>query len=166
MKYSYFFIFFFIFNNVLAETDAGKLLNEIERNQKNIEKPQQFELPEEKEEDIVIEDVDDVDTFIVEKFIYQGNTLVTEEQLNKIFNPLLNKNISFADLKLALDEISILYEDLGLVGIGRLPSQDITEKELVIEIIEAKFGSVQFETLDESIVYNVNPYIVEEYHFK
>ena len=162
MKYSYFFIFFFIFNNVLAETDAGKLLNEIERNQKNIEKPQQFELPEEKEEDIVIEDVEDVDTFIVEKFIYQGNTLVTEEQLNKIFNPLLNKNISFADLKLALDEISILYEDLGLVGIGRLPSQDITEKELVIEIIEAKFGSVQFETLDETIVYNVNPYIVED----
>ena len=54
MKYLYILIFYFIFNSVLAETDAGKLLNEIERNQKNIEKLQQFELPEEKQEDIII----------------------------------------------------------------------------------------------------------------
>ena len=66
MKYLYILIFYFIFNSVLAETDAGKLLNEIERNQKNIEKLQQFELPEEKQEDIIIEDVDDVDKTIVQ----------------------------------------------------------------------------------------------------
>lgn len=140
--------------------DAGSILKNLENNKITI--PNQS-LPEfkEKQNEITVPKTQSVETFVIKKFIFEGNTLVSDEELNLIFKNLLNRKIAIDELKSAIDEIAILYDKKGYLGFGRLPSQEIKQEDLKILIVEGLFGGVKFDE-NNSKDLNVNPDIIKK----
>ena len=141
--------------------DAGSILKNLENNN-NITVPKQ-NLPEvkEKQKEIIVPKAQPVETFIIKKFIFEGNTLVSDEELNLIFKDLLNRKIAIDELKSAIDEIAILYDRKGYLGFGRLQSQEIKQENLKILIVEGLFGGVKFDEANSKDL-NVSPDIIKK----
>ena len=157
------------FHEVLADTitdfrkgnvGAGEQLNQIERSQKKIERlrsppkiEQEKEAPKLKKEE---------STFKVASFLFEGNKLVSSSELQAFLKEYLNREITLDELKLAVDSLSVLYKDKGYLATASLPKQDITEGNVKIIIIEAKFGGAQLK-LDPSTKYRIHPEIIQKF---
>lgn len=140
-----------IFETAIAQQspDAGLLLRQLEKNNPGILIPKP-KLPEaSKSEQTPYQNVDPTKTFTITKFIFEGNTIVSTYELNEIFNPIKNKNININDLKLAIDRVAILYDKKGYVGFAKIASQEITNQNIKILIIEGKFGGVKLDPKNE-----------------
>ena len=77
---------------------------------------------------------------MVNNFLFEGNTLVSSDELKAFLKAYLNLEITLDELKSAVDSISIFYKDRGYLATANLPKQDITEGIVKIIITEAKFG--------------------------
>ncbi len=157
------------FHEVLADTitdfrkgnvGAGEQLNQIERSQKKIERlrsppkiEQEKEAPKLKKQEV---------TFKVTSFSFEGNKLVSSNELQAFLKEYLNREITLDELKLAVDSLSVLYKDKGYLATASLPKQDITEGNVKIIIIEAKFGGAQLK-LDPSTKYRIHPEIIQKF---
>ena len=82
-------------------------------------------------------------TVQVKAFRFEGNTLLTQEQLQAVVAPLLNRPIDFARLQSSAVLVADLYRDQGWVVQTFLPEQDITQGEVRISIVEAVFGQAR-----------------------
>ncbi len=163
----YLFIFYFIIflvtpSLVQAQNrpDAGSILKNLENNKITIPKQNLPEF-EEKQKEIIIPKVQPVETFIIKKITFEGNTLVSNDELNFIFKDLINRKIALDELKSAIDEIAILYDKKGYLGFGSLPSQEIEQENLKILIIEGLFGGVKFDEKNLNDL-NVDPAIIKK----
>lgn len=83
--------------------------------------------------------------FVVKRFVFVGNTKISSAQLEPIVADLLNKPITFGDLKRATDAIAEYYREEGWLARVLLPQQDITTGTVTIRIIEAKLGSIKID---------------------
>jgi len=140
--------------------DAGDQLNQIERNQKkkeSLKTPPRIE--EEKE---APKPKSQGTTFKVTSFSFEGNKLVSSNELQAFLKEYLNREITLDELKLAVDSLSVLYKDKGYLATASLPKQDITEGNVKIIIIEAKFGGAQLK-LDPSTKYRIHPEIIQKF---
>lgn len=81
----------------------------------------------------------------VKSFRFVGNTLLTAEQLAPAVAGYLNRPLDYTALQAAAAAVANAYREAGWVVRAYLPRQDITEGIVTIQIVEAVFGSVQFE---------------------
>jgi hemolysin activation/secretion protein len=81
----------------------------------------------------------------VRQFRFAGNTLLSAGQLSQAIAKFLNRPLDFAQLQLAASTIADTYREAGWVVRAYLPQQDIQDGTVVIQIVEARFGQVQFE---------------------
>lgn len=81
----------------------------------------------------------------VKSFVFAGNTLLASEQLASAVAPFLDRPLDFSELKKAAVAVAEAYRREGWVVRSYLPSQDITEGIVTIQIVEAVFGGVHFE---------------------
>ncbi len=143
-----------------SQFDAGNQLNQIERDQK---KKEPLRAPPVIEEDKPIpKPKAQGETFKVNNFLFEGNTLVSSDELKAFLKAYLNLEITLDELKSAVDSISIFYKDRGYLATANLPKQDITEGIVKIIITEAKFGGSEL-MLDPNIKYRVEPHIVQKF---
>ena len=147
-------------SQIALAIDAGDQLNQIERNQKkkeSLKAPPRIE--EEKEKP---KPKSQGTTFKVTSFSFEGNKLVSSNELQAFLKEYLNREITLDELKLAVDSLSVLYKDKGYLATASLPKQDITEGNVKIIIIEAKFGGAQLK-LDPSTKYRIHPDIIQKF---
>ncbi len=78
----------------------------------------------------------------VKGFIIKGATLFSEEELAKELTGYIGKEVMLADLQQAAKRIVKYYTLRGYLTEALVPSQDIHDGVLVIQVIEAKLGSV------------------------
>ena len=90
-------------------------------------------------------------TFIAKRFVFLGSTKVSAEILNGLVSGYLNRPITFKDLKSATDIIAEYYREHGWLVRIQLPSQDVTEGVVTIEIIEATMGGVLIDNQSKRV---------------
>lgn len=81
----------------------------------------------------------------VNLFRFSGNTLLSSDHLSQALAPFLNRPLGFQDLLAAADAVASTYREAGWIVRAYLPEQDISEGEVLLNVIEAHFGGVDFE---------------------
>lgn len=89
--------------------------------------------------------------YFVKKFVFVGNTLVSSMELDALLADFANRSLSFLQLQAAAAAVSELYRDRGWLVRAFLPSQDITEGSVTLQIIEARFGGVKIDNQSKRI---------------
>ena len=81
--------------------------------------------------------------FILNKIIYEGNTIFTQEDLDKIGAEYLNNFVSLDDLKVIMNKITNHYNNEGYITtFAYLPAQKIQDGLLKITIVEGKVSKL------------------------
>lgn len=123
-------------------TDAGAL-------QQRIERERQTTLPSRVTPSITA--TQDVKTAAsgqgipVTAFGFRGNQQLSSEQLALVVAGYVNKTLDFAQLQAAAASVAAAYRDAGWVADAFLPTQDIRDGKVIIEVAEAVFGVVRIE---------------------
>lgn len=93
----------------------------------------------------------DQQNIIAKSFIFSGNTLVTDAQIQKLINKyLLQQTLSQKDLLVLVKSIEKLYQDEGYMLVDvNLTSSSITNENFLIDIQE-KESSIVIDSLSKS----------------
>lgn len=84
----------------------------------------------------------DAVTVTVTAFEFQGNTLLSQEALNQVVAPFLNRPLSFDGLQEAAQAVSAAYREAGWVVRAFFPKQAIDSGRVTLQIVEAQFGEI------------------------
>lgn len=91
----------------------------------------------------------------VKKFIFQGNTVFSDRQLETLLAPYTRREITFAELLQARAEVTKLYVDRGYISSGALVplirNQSIRPNEgvvVTIQIVEGKLEAINVSGSD------------------
>ena len=122
-----------------AAPDAGSLQQQMERERQSV-MPNLF--PSEKEKGASPEKPLSGKSFIVREFLFEGNTLLSSEQLSAALLPCIGKPVDFERLKACSALVTEAYEAVGRVAKAVIPPQDIIDNKVKIIVIEAHFGEV------------------------
>ncbi|NER35837.1 MAG: ShlB/FhaC/HecB family hemolysin secretion/activation protein [Oscillatoria sp. SIO1A7] len=77
------------------------------------------------------------ETFIIERFEFEGNTAFSAEKLSEELAEFVGKAIAFAQLLQAEAKITELYVDAGYINSGAIiPAQTLTDGTVTVQIIE------------------------------
>lgn len=89
---------------------------------------------------ISVEEVD----FEIRAFQVDGNTLLTQPQIDAALIPLRGANKTFDDLNQAVAALSTAYLKAGYPAVVvDLPEQDITEGKIRINVVEGRVGKIR-----------------------
>ena len=125
-----------------AAPDAGQLLQEIERQRgadlTKASLPVIAPIPK------AMKAIDGISVSI-DQFVFVGNTLLPDSELEKVLESYLNRTLDFYDLQKAAADVAKTYRDAGWIVRAYLPQQDIKAGRLTIQIVEAVFGGVKLE---------------------
>lgn len=139
--------------------NAGSLLQEIERDYlKPIPKAEPKGVPKKIEEPPKVEQ-----TILVKQFKFVGNKLITDEELQVAFKKHIGKKLTVPELQNVTADISQIYAARGYVAQGSLPRQDVTDGVITIQITEAKFGGVIFDSEQKKNLRRVSPGVIEKF---
>lgn len=84
--------------------------------------------------------------FLLKKIVITGTTVFKAEEFVAIYQPYLNKEITFADLETVMKAIEALYSKKGyLTTSAYIPPQDIKDGLVQIRVAEGKLGNVKIE---------------------
>ena len=81
----------------------------------------------------------------VSRFVFKGNTLLTESQLNQIVAGQIGVPLSFSALDALVAQVAQAYRAQGWVVRAFLPEQDIVAGQVQIQIVEGKLGLIVVE---------------------
>jgi len=143
----------------LLTPDAGQILRQIERDLEVKPLPALPELPSQAP---VIEETQ-AELVLIKHFKFTGNHVLAEDELAAALAPLTNRSISITELKTCTDLVAALYHQKGYLATATLPEQDITEGEVLINIVEAVFGGVKFDGSYHKDFKRVKPQVIERY---
>ena len=84
--------------------------------------------------------------FEIQRYLIEGNTLLTKEKLDQVLAPFRGKDKDFGDVQRALETLQAAYQDAGYGGVEiRLPEQELERGEVRFIVIEAKIGKITVE---------------------
>jgi len=86
----------------------------------------------------------------VTKFNVLGNTLLSQLQIDEVLNPYVGKSLTFDDLQKVVQILIEQYKQSGWIVRAYLPKQEVGNGEIVIQVVEAKFGGTSFENTKKS----------------
>lgn len=82
-------------------------------------------------------------TFVVREFVLDGVTLISIAELQRLLEPWVNREITFADIEQALAAIADFYQQRGWFARAQIPEQDLgPDGVVIINVIEARLGEV------------------------
>ena len=93
----------------------------------------------------------------VQAFRIQGNQRITTAQIQGLLAGYLNRDLSPADLREATDSISRLYDRAGWLARVLVPAQRVENGNLLIQVIEGRFGEVVFSDDTDLSALHVSP---------
>lgn len=99
----------------------------------------------------------------IKGFRFQGNTLLSDAQLQAVVKPWTNTSITFGDLKDVTAAIQNLYAKNNRIAQAIAPPQDISQGIILIQITEGKLGAVVVEPLTKNSELRVNAENAKKY---
>lgn len=125
---------------VLAQ-DAGSLLRDIEREQKRLLTPSPA-LPAPAKPPAI----DAAGPRVrIEHFRLQGNSLLSDAELQAALSRWTERELSFAELQQAADAVAERYRRAGYLVRAYLPEQSFTDGTVTLAVIEARMGEVSID---------------------
>ncbi|MGG6264276.1 ShlB/FhaC/HecB family hemolysin secretion/activation protein [Leptolyngbya sp. AN03gr2] len=94
---------------------------------------------------IIAPDTNTSGTIRVRRFLFQGNTIFTQSQLEAVVASFKNRDINVSDLKQVSEAITKFYTDGGYISSGAIvPPQkiDIQDGSVVIQVLEGKIERI------------------------
>lgn len=84
--------------------------------------------------------------FLLEKINFEGNTKISDEELNKLALEVLGEDIYFDELLEVCSKVTNLYRSKGyLTSYATVPPQRIVDGVATISIVESKVGELNIE---------------------
>ena len=84
----------------------------------------------------------------VTKFVFNGNTAITSEELSNLARPYENRDLAIEDLESLRQELSKLYLDKGYINSGVIiPDQKVDNGILKLQVVEGQLKKVEIEGL-------------------
>lgn len=123
---------------VLRAPDAGTLQQQIERD-KLSPLPSAKSLSHERSLADTASDKGQV-VVPVRQFLFEGNTLLSSEELTLRLSDLASHNLSFSELQQAPRRVMQAYREAGRLAYAFLPEQDVTEGSVRVRVVEATMG--------------------------
>lgn len=131
-------------HSVAAQTppDAGSLRQEIEKETKVPE-------PARKKESLVDVPTPNAKTnpegltVTVKSFRFEGNNALSDEQLNDLIAPFLNRPLTFGELETVLSQVLEGYKNAGWIARAFFPPQDIDSGSVEVRVVESRFGEAR-----------------------
>jgi hemolysin activation/secretion protein len=81
----------------------------------------------------------------VTAFRFAGNRLLAEETLQSAVQPYIGRTVGFTELQEASQAVTAAYRAAGWMARAHLPSQDVTEGIVTLQVVEAVFGGARLE---------------------
>ena len=123
-----------------ATPDAGSLLRETERAQRQLPKL----APQAAPQTPAPASADSV-RVTVTAFKLTGNTLINEPELQAVLTPWLGRDVDFTELQKALNAVAETYRQRGWFARPQLPEQDVSRGIITINILESRLGEVRID---------------------
>ena len=83
---------------------------------------------------------------VVDRFIVEGNTVISDDSLAEVLAPFTGRPLSFAELLQARSAVTQRYVDAGYVTSGAvIPPQTLTAGALTIQVIEGQLEVINVE---------------------
>lgn len=84
--------------------------------------------------------------FEIQRFLVEGNTLLTRESIDRVLATFAGKNKDFGDVQRALEALQAAYQAEGYGSVEvRLPEQELERGEVRFIVIEVKIGKITIE---------------------
>ena len=84
--------------------------------------------------------------FFLKKIVITGSTIFKPEEFSSIYQPYLNKEITFQDLETVMKAMESVYAKKGyLTTSAYIPPQDIKDGQVEIRVAEGKMGNLKIE---------------------
>ncbi len=126
----------------VSPVDAGSLQQQIERNQP-------LRLPRIVSPEVsvgrAIAAPEGAPVVTVSRFVFKGNTLLSQGQLTQMVSGQIGVPMSFSALDALVAQVAQAYRTQGWVVRAFLPEQDIVGGQVEIQIVEGKFGQIVIE---------------------
>lgn len=78
-------------------------------------------------------------------FRLQGNSLLSDAELQAVLAPFLERSLSYTQLQEAAAAVARAYRAAGWVVRAFLPQQDVTAGVITLQVVEAVFGGVRLD---------------------
>ncbi len=98
----------------------------------------------------------------VRVFRIQGNRRVATAKIQRLLAGYVNRDLSPADLRQATDAIAHLYQRAGWLARVLVPPQTVENGNLLIQVIEGRFGKVVFREGTDQGALHVSPQRIVE----
>ena len=84
--------------------------------------------------------------FDIQRFIVEGNSLLTQAEIDRIVAPFTGKSRDFGDVQRALEALQDTYLARGFIAVRvNVPEQDLVSGQVRLEVVEARIGRVRVE---------------------
>jgi hemolysin activation/secretion protein len=93
----------------------------------------------------------------VRAFRIEGNQRIKTAQIQQLLARYLNRDLSPADLRAATDAIAHLYDKSGWLARVLVPPQRVENGNLLIQVIEGRFGAIVFSDDTDLGALHVSP---------
>ena len=84
--------------------------------------------------------------FEIQRFVIEGNTLISQSDINKLMSPFTGKNRDFGDVQRALEALQDAYLQRGFNAVRvSIPEQNIRAGQVRLQVLEAKIRRVRVQ---------------------
>jgi hemolysin activation/secretion protein len=84
--------------------------------------------------------------FSISRYIVEGNTLLKQEQIDRVLAPYSGSGKDFGDVQRALEALQLAYQKEGYGSVEiRLPEQELEKGEVKLRVVEPKVGRITVE---------------------
>lgn len=97
---------------------------------------------------------------VLKKVNFTGNTIYSDEQLQKVIGSVKGKSFDLAGLRNLANQVSQYYRKHGYsFATALLPAQKLSSGELTIQVVEGQYGQVTIKGNDAAINKAISPYL-------
>ena len=84
--------------------------------------------------------------FDIQRFVVEGNTILPQDEVERIVAPFAGKARDFGDVQRALEALEVAYHDRGYSATRVLvPEQDLKAGEVRLQVLESRIRNVRVE---------------------
>jgi hemolysin activation/secretion protein len=84
--------------------------------------------------------------FEIQRYVVEGNTLLSQRQIDGILAPFSGKNRDFGDIQRALEALQEAYTSRGYTAVRvSVPEQDIRAGQVRLQVVEARIRRIKVE---------------------
>ncbi|HEU0289514.1 MAG TPA: POTRA domain-containing protein [Burkholderiales bacterium] len=94
--------------------------------------------------------------FEIRRYLTEGNTLLAQEEVDRVLAPFVGQDKDFGDVQKALEALQTSYQAAGYGSVEvRLPEQELERGEVRFNVIEVKVGKITIEGNEHFTAQNI-----------